>query len=168
VLRIAEAIDRFTTLFGKTVAWLTVPMVACLVYEVTARYLFRAPTIWAYDLTFMLYGTLFMLGASYTLLRDAHIRTDTFYGNWPPKVRGWVDTICYLFVFFPAFGVFAWVGWGYFARSFAQGERIVTSPWMPAVYPFKFVIPLTAALLLIQGVSQVIKSWHLARHGEAP
>jgi TRAP-type mannitol/chloroaromatic compound transport system permease small subunit len=164
--RIVGAIDGFTNFFGMVVSWLTVPMVLCLVYEVAARYLFRAPTVWAYDLTFMFYGTLFMLGAAFTLQRDGHIRTDVFYDKWSPRVRGWVDTICYVFVFFPAFAVFAWVGWGYFIRSFAQGERIVTSPWMPIVYPFKFVIPLTAALLLLQGVSQLLKSVHLARRGE--
>jgi TRAP-type mannitol/chloroaromatic compound transport system permease small subunit len=80
--------------------------------------------------------------------------------------QGTVDALCYLLFFFPGLIAFLWVGSDYFWTSFRQGERIVTSPWMPIIYPFKFVIPLTAALLLIQGVSEFLKSVWAARHGE--
>ena len=77
-------------------------MVLSLVYEVVARYFFNAPTIWAYDMTFMLYGSFFMLGAAYTLQRSGHIRTDVFYARWSPRTQARVDLACYLVLFFPA------------------------------------------------------------------
>lgn len=167
VLRAADALDVFSLWTGRVVAVLVIPMVLGLVYEVVARYVFRAPTAWAYDMTFMLFGTYFMLGSAFTLMRKGHIRTDTFYGNWSPRVQGAVDAVCYA-VLFPALIIFLWIGWAYFARSFAQGERIVTSPWMPIVYPFKFVIPLTAAMLILQSISEFIKSIWAIRTGEWP
>ena len=164
-MRVTTTLDRISLWSGRLTACLIIPMVLGLTYEVVARYLFNAPTVWAYDMTFMLYGTFFMLGSAYTLMRKGHIRTDTFYGNWSPRVQGTVDAVCYA-ILFPALFIFLWVGWGYFTRSLAQGERLVTSPWMPIVYPFKFVIPLTAALLLLQTVSEFLKSLWAARTGE--
>src|SRR5262245_40737366 len=98
---LTRALDRVSASVGRAIAWLIVPMVAGLVYEVVARYVFDAPTEWAYDMTFMLYGTLFMLGSAYTLQRGGHIRTDTFYGEWSPRRRAWVDVACYLVLFLP-------------------------------------------------------------------
>lgn len=166
LLATIRALDSVALWSGRIVAWLIVPMVLSLAWEVFARYLFEAPTIWAYDMTYMLYGTFFMLGSAFTLLRKGHIRTDTFYGAWSVRRQGIVDSVCYLLFFFPGLIAFFWVGWDYFWRSFMQAERIVTSPWMPIVYPFKFVIPLAAALLLIQGLSEFLKSVWAARHGE--
>ncbi len=167
LLRVTHALDQISLWSGRIVAFLVLPMVAGLVYEVVARYVFRAPTAWAYDMTFMLFGTYFMLGSAYTLMRKGHIRTDTFYGSWSPRTQGAVDAVCYV-ILIPALAIFFWVGWQYFARSFAQGERIVTSPWMPIVYPFKFVIPLTAALLILQSISELLKSIWAVRTGEWP
>jgi TRAP-type mannitol/chloroaromatic compound transport system permease small subunit len=167
LLRVTRLIDGISLWSGRIVAILIIPMVAGLTWEVVARYLFNAPTVWAYDMTFMFYGTFFMLGSAYTLLRKGHIRTDTFYGSWSPRVQGTVDAVCYV-ILLPALVIFHWVGWSYFARSFAQGERLVTSPWMPIVYPFKLVIPLTAALLILQSVSELLKSLWAARTGEWP
>jgi len=156
-LAIASALDAITRLVGKAVAWLILPMVLSLVWEVVARYAFNAPTVWAYDMTFMLYGTFFMLGSAWTLQRGGHIRTDIYYANWSRRTRARVDLACYLVLFFPALIVFAWLGWGYFQRSFELNERIVTSPWLPIVWPFKFVIPAAAVLLLLQGVAETIR-----------
>jgi TRAP-type mannitol/chloroaromatic compound transport system permease small subunit len=139
------------------VAWLIVPMVLSLVWEVTARYLFNAPTTWAYDMTFMLFGTFFMVGSAWTLQRGGHIRTDNLYSNWTRRTRARVDLACYLIFFFPALAIFAWLGWEYFWKSFQQNERIVTSPWLPIVWPFKFMIPAAAVLLLLQGISECLK-----------
>jgi TRAP-type mannitol/chloroaromatic compound transport system permease small subunit len=156
--RLTASLEFVTRLAGRAVAWLVLPMIAGLVYEVTARYLFNAPTAWAYDMTYMLYGTCFMVGSAWTLQRGGHIRTDTFYANWSPRTKAWVDIVCYLLFFFPALAVFTVLGWEYFWKSFQQNERIVTSPWLPIVWPFKFVIPATGALLLLQGVAEVLKA----------
>src|SRR5690554_1426218 len=77
-----RVIDAFSNAIGNVVCWLIIPLVGSLAYEVFARYLFSAPTIWAYDVSYMLYGSLFMLGAGYTLYRGGHIRTDMLYQNW--------------------------------------------------------------------------------------
>jgi TRAP-type mannitol/chloroaromatic compound transport system permease small subunit len=156
--RVTRVLDAITRGVGRVTAWLILPMVASLVYEVTARYLFDAPTLWAYDMTYMLYGTFFMLGSAWTLQRGGHIRTDTFYGEWSPRTRAWVDVVCYLVLFLPPMVVFCDLTWDYFWRSYQQNERIVTSPWLPIVWPFKFVMPATAVLLIIQGLSELIKS----------
>lgn len=165
IIRTLDSVSEWT---GRIVSWLILPMVASLVYEVGARYLFDAPTVWAYDMTFMLYGSFFMLGAAYTLRHKGHIRTDSFYGEWSPRKQGWVDTICYLVFYFPPLIAFQVVTWDYFYKSYGQDERIMTSPWMPIVWPFKFVLPLATLLLLLQGVSELLKSIHAARRGEWP
>ena len=155
---LTRVLDAITRGVGRAVAWLIIPMVGSLVYEVIVRYAFDAPTIWAYDMTFMLYGTFFMLGSAWTLQRGGHIRTDTFYADWTPQRRALVDAACYVLFFLPAMAVFLKLGADYFWKSFQQNERIVTSPWLPIVWPFKAVLPLTAVLLIIQGLSELIKS----------
>ena len=157
LIRLAGALDAVTRVVGKAIAWLILPMVGSLVWEVTARYAFNAPTEWAYDMTFMLYGTFFMIGAAWTLQRGGHIRTDIYYARWSPRTRARVDLACYLLLFFPALIVFTWLAWGYFVRSFELNERIVTSPWLPIVWPFKFMMPAAGVLLLLQGVAESIR-----------
>lgn len=157
--RVARALDAVVRAAGMAIAWLIVPMVGSLVWEVSARYLFNAPTTWAYDMTFMLYGTFFMVGSAWTLQRGGHIRTDSFYAGWTRRTRARVDLACYAVLFFPAIVIVGWLGAEYFWKSFQQGERIVTSPWLPIVWPFKFMIPLSALLLLLQGISECIKNW---------
>lgn len=158
-VRLADAIDALTRFVGKAIAWLILPMVLSLVWEVVARYFFNAPTVWAYDMTFMLYGTFFMLGSAWTLQRGGHIRTDTYYSGWSDRTKARVDLACYAVFFFPALVVFAWLGAEYFWKSFGQNERIVTSPWLPIVWPFKFVIPATAVLLVLQGAAECLRAW---------
>ncbi|MBS0335383.1 MAG: TRAP transporter small permease subunit [Proteobacteria bacterium] len=166
MLKAITLLDTISLWSGRIIAWLIIPMVLSLVYEVVARYVFDAPTEWAYDMTFMLYGTFFMVGSAYTLYKKGHIRTDSYYGGWSPRTQGWVDAVCYLLFFFPPLIAFLVVGWDYFLHSFRQGERIVTSPWMPIVYPFKLAIPVATLLLLLQGLSEFLKSVWAARKGE--
>lgn len=166
--RLVSVLDAISIWSGKAVAWLIVPMVLSLVFEVVARYGFNSPTVWAYDITYMLYGALFMLGAAFTLQRGVHIRTDLLYGAWSPRRQGIVDATCYLLFFFPGLIAFMVVGWDFFVASFARNERVVVSTWMPVIYPLKFVIPLATALLLLQGVSEFIKSLWAAVKGVRP
>jgi TRAP-type mannitol/chloroaromatic compound transport system permease small subunit len=166
LLSAIRTLDRISVWSGKIVAWLIIPMVGSLVYEVVARYLFDAPTEWAYDMTFMLYGSFFMLGAAYTLQCKGHIRTDFFYANWSVRRQGTVDALCYLLLFFPGMIVFLVVTWDFFTVSFARGERAVTSPWMPVIYPLKGALFAAVALLLLQGTSEFLKSVHAALKGK--
>jgi TRAP-type mannitol/chloroaromatic compound transport system permease small subunit len=168
ILKITHVIDNITDWGGKAVAWLVVPLVCALVYEVFARYFFHAPTVWAYDVTYMIYGTLYMLGAAYTLLKGGHIRTDILYRLWSPRWQGIVDGSLYILFFFPGVFLFFLAGWEYAAHSWAMKEQTALSPWRPIIYPFKTVIPVTLVLLLVQGVSELLKSIYAAVKGEWP
>jgi len=165
MVKVIRGIDWVTDRSGKVLAWLCFPLVLALVYEVTARYLFKAPTEWAYDVTYMLYGTIFMLGAAFTLLKKAHIRTDLFYNKWTPRTQGLIDTVMYLLLYFPGIIFFLVAGWDYAAHSWVTGEHTSLSPWRPIIYPFKAVIPVTAFLLLVQGVSELLKSVYAWKRG---
>ena len=164
-IRIVRVIDKFTDTTGTCVAWLNMPLVLIVVYEVLARYLFDAPTIWSFDLTYMLYGTIFMLGTAYTLHKGAHIRTDFFFEKWSIRTRGMIDSIAYIVFFFPSLiallAVSGAEGW----YAFGIGETSEQTPWRPILWPFKMVVPLTCLLLLIQGVSETIKSVYAGRTG---
>jgi TRAP-type mannitol/chloroaromatic compound transport system permease small subunit len=160
-----RVIDTISDWSGRVVCWLIIPLVGSLTYEVIARYVFNAPTEWAYDISYMLYGTFFMLGAAYALLRGGHIRTDMLYEKWPPRRQGMVDAVCYLFLFFPAMLFFLWMGGQEAWHAWEIGERSDQSPWRPILYPFKAVIPLTALTLLAQGLSEFLKSLYAVRTG---
>lgn len=162
------SLDQVSIWSGKAFAWLIIPMMICLVYEVFARYLFNAPTLWAYDMTYMLYGSHFMLGAAFTLAMQGHIRTDFFYRLWPVRWQATVDSILYIFFFFPALALWFWAGYDYAAVSWERGEVAISSPWKPPLYPFKAVIPLTTALLMLQGIAELAKCLYAVRHGEWP
>jgi TRAP-type mannitol/chloroaromatic compound transport system permease small subunit len=166
IARFVHIIDKAALWSGWLVSWLIIPMVLALVYEVVARYFFNAPTIWAYDVTFITYGTFFMLGSAYTLQRSGHIRTDSYYGQWSPKTQGMSDTICYVLFFFPPLLIFLYVTWDYFWVSFMRDERSVTSPWLPRIWPLKATMPATCVLLLIQGVAELLRSIHAWKTGE--
>ncbi len=164
-IRIVRAIDRFTDFTGTLVAWLNVPLVLIVAYEVISRYAFEAPTIWAFDLSYMFYSTIFMLGAAYALHKGAHIRTDFFYERWTIRTRGWIDAVAYIVFFFPALTVLLAVSWGEGWYAFQIGEVSEQTPWRPILWPFKMVVPLTCLLLMVQGVSEAIKSGYAALTG---
>ena len=164
--KVVRAIDTLADWSGRIVSYLVYPLVGGVAYEVFARYLFHAPTVWAYDTTYMLYGTIFMLGAAYTLLHKGHIRTDIFYNKLAPRKQGKVDAIMYLILFFPGMILYLIAGWDYAAHSWIMNEKAGNSPWMPIIYPFKTVTPVTAALLIIQGISEFVKSVHAWKRGE--
>ncbi|MGH8723124.1 MAG: TRAP transporter small permease subunit, partial [Burkholderiales bacterium] len=94
-----RALDAFAERTGWLVAWLIVPLAGAMVYEVVARYFFRAPTVWAQDLSYMLYGALFMLGGAYTLRHGGHIRTDFLYNKLGVRGQAFIDAVAYLFFF---------------------------------------------------------------------
>ena len=165
LIRTVRWIDRFTDTSGTWIAWLNVPLVLAVAYEVIARYAFNAPTIWSFDVTYMLYGTIFMLGAAFALHKGAHIRTDFFFERWSIRTKGMIDSIAYLVFFFPAIFLFLVVSWNEGWYAFSIGEVSEQTPWRPILWPFKMVVPLACLLLLIQGVSETIKSLYAARTG---
>ncbi|MGQ0675991.1 MAG: TRAP transporter small permease subunit [Rhodospirillales bacterium] len=160
-----RAIDRFTDTTGTWVAWLNVPLVLVVCWEVGARYLFDAPTIWSFDATYMLYAAIFMLGAAYALHKGAHIRTDFFFERWSIRTRGIIDSIAYIVFFFPSLAVFLAVSGHEAWYAFQINETSEQTPWRPILWPFKGVVPLTCLLLMVQGISETIKSVYAWRAG---
>jgi TRAP-type mannitol/chloroaromatic compound transport system permease small subunit len=165
LVRVIRIIDAMSVWSGRIVAWLILPLIAVMAYEVTIRYLWQ-PTQWAYDLSYMMYGAMFMLGAAYTLYRGAHIRTDFLYQNWSVRTQATMDALCYLLLFFPGIALFLWIGGEFAWNSWIQTERTVGSSWMPVIYPLKAVIPVAAGLLLLQGLSEFLKCIHALRTGQ--
>jgi TRAP-type mannitol/chloroaromatic compound transport system permease small subunit len=164
LLRAIAVIDKFTDTTGTWIAWLNVPLVLAVAWEVIARYAFNAPTLWSFDVTYMLYGTIFMLGSAYALHKGAHIRTDFFFEKWSLKTKGIIDSVAYVVFFFPSILLFGWVGWTEGFYAFQIGETSEQTPWRPILWPFKMVVPLACLLLLIQGVSETIKSIYAWRY----
>lgn len=157
-----RAMDRFAQWCGWLFCWMILPLVAGLTYEVVARYAFNAPTVWAYDVAYMLYGSHFMLGAAYALHRGAHVRTDIFYQSWSLRTRGMIDATLYLLFFFPGMFFFFWMGLEEALHSWHIREVSDASPWRPILYPFKTVIPVAAALLIAQGTAEFGKAAYAA------
>src|SRR3954470_9653337 len=165
LIRTVRVIDKFTDTTGVWVAWLNIPLVLAVSYEVIARYLFGAPTIWSFDVTYMLYGTIFMLGAAYALHKGAHIRTDFFYEKWSVRTKGMVDSISYVVFFFPSLIMLLAASANEAWYAFTIHETSEQTPWRPILWPYKSVVPITCVLLLIQGVSETIKSTWAWRKG---
>ena len=165
LIRAVQRIDRFTDTTGIWIAWLNMPLVAVVAYEVIARYVFNAPTVWSFDMTYMLYGTIFMLGAAYALHKGAHIRTDFFYEKWTAKTKGMVDSISYLLFFFPSLIMLLVASGNEAWYSLTIHETSEQTPWRPILWPYKSVVPLTCLFLMVQGVSETIKSLYAWRSG---
>jgi TRAP-type mannitol/chloroaromatic compound transport system permease small subunit len=165
LLATIRAIDRFTDGTGTVVSWLTIILVLAVSYEVIARYAFNAPTIWAFDLTYMSYGTLFMLGAAYALHKGAHIRTDFFWETFSIRKKGWIDVISYVLFFFPGLTAILIISGHEALYAWRINETSDQTAWRPILWPFKAVVPLACLLLIVQGVSEFLKSLYMVRTG---
>ena len=161
-------IDKFSKWIGNIVCWILMPLIFAMTYEVLARKLFLAPTIWAYDISRFLYGALFMLGAGYALSRGVHIRADFLYRNFKTKNQGLIDFWLYLLFYFPGLIVFLYMTIGYVGESIQRGERGMDTTWMPYMWPIKTCLLIGIVFLLIQGISELFKSYWAATRGKWP
>ena len=161
-------IDKFSKWVGNVVCWILMPLIFAMTYEVLARKLFLAPTIWAYDISRFLYGALFMLGAAYALSKGVHIRADFLYRNFKPKNQGKIDFWLYLLFYFPGLLVFLYMTIGFVGESIQRGERGMDTTWMPYMWPIKSCLLIGIIFLLIQGFSELLKSYWAAKKGEWP
>jgi|TARA_S200000501_G_scaffold37902_1_gene31207 TRAP-type mannitol/chloroaromatic compound transport system permease small subunit len=161
-------IDRFSKWIGNTVCWITVPLFFAMTYEVLARKLFNAPTMWAYDMSRFLYGALFMLGAGYALSKGVHIRADFLYRNFKTKTQGTIDFWLYIIFYFPGLIVFLYMTYGFVIESIQRSEKGMDTAWMPLMWPIKMCLLLGIIFLLIQGISELFKSYWAATRGQWP
>ncbi|MBB6307517.1 TRAP transporter small permease subunit [Xanthobacter tagetidis] len=166
--RFLLAVDTLNTFIGKLFAWTIVILTLAICYEVFCRYVLRAPTTWAYDASYMLYGTLFMMAGAYTLARNGHVRGDFLYRSWPVKRQALVDLILYFLFYFPGIIALIYSGWQYFYLSFLLNEHSSFSPDGPMIWPFKGLIPITGVLMFLQGVVEVVRCTIALRTGQWP
>jgi TRAP-type mannitol/chloroaromatic compound transport system permease small subunit len=155
--RVLLAIDRVNTWVGKAFAWSILALTLVISYEVFARYVFRAPTGWGFDASYMLYGTLFMMAGAYALSRGAHVRGDFLYRMFSPRTQAAFDLALYVLFFVPGMAALIYSGWGFFDLSYAMNERSSFSPDGPIVWPFKALIPIAGALMLLQAMAEITR-----------
>ena len=165
VQRLLHTADHISTWVGKAAAWLIVALMLLVCAEVFKRYALNAPTAWIYDVNNMLYGTLFMLGGAYALAHDGHVRGDFIYGNMKARTQASIDLVLYLLFFVPGIAALTWAGWTYFQDSLAIREHTFNADPI-ALYPFKFVIPLAGAIVLMQGLSEMVRCVVCIQTGE--
>lgn len=161
-------VDRISMWVGKAFAWCILVMTFGVSYEVFVRYILRDPTSWAFDISYIMYGTMFMMGGAYTLSRDGHVRGDVVFRLWPARVQAGIELVLYFLFFFPGVSALVFAGIEYSGRSWRYLEVSVMSPANVPIFPFKTIIPIAAAVLLLQGIAQVVRCIICLRSGEWP
>ena len=161
------AVDRLSTWIGKAFAWSIVGLTLLISWEVFSRYVLNKPHAWMLDAQIMLYGTLFMTAGAYTLAARSHVRGDVLYGFFRPRTQAAIDLVLYIVFFLPGIIALTWAGWHYAQESLAIREQTFNADPLP-VYPFKFVIPLSGAILLLQGIVEIIRCVICLQTGEWP
>lgn len=149
--------DSLSAWFGRAFSWLIILMAVGTGYEVFVRYVLNQPTAWALDVSFIMYGTLFMMGGAYTLSQGGHVRGDFLYRLWQPRTQAKVDLVLYFIFFFPGILALIFAGWKYAERSWRFAEVSVNSPANIPIYQFKTVIIVAGVLLFVQGIAQVMR-----------
>jgi TRAP-type mannitol/chloroaromatic compound transport system permease small subunit len=161
------AVDRFSTFVGKAFAWTVVLLTLLITWEVFSRYVLNRPHGWVLDAQIMLYGTLFMMAGAYTLSKNGHVRGDVLYGFFRPRTQATIDLVLYIAFFLPGVVAMTWAGWTFANEALAIREQTFNADPLP-IYPFKFVIPVAGAVLLLQGVVEIVRCAICLRDGAWP
>src|SRR5581483_4596193 len=161
-------VDHISSWVGKTAGWAILILTFTTSYEVFMRYVFIAPTEWAFDASYILYGSLFMLSGAYALSRNSHVRGDFIYRAWSPRRQASMDLTLYVLFFFPGILALIYSGFGFAELSWIMKERSSASPNGPPVYHFKTLIPVTGGLMLLQGIVEFMRCIIAVRDGEWP
>ena len=165
---VLHTIDGISTWVGKAFAWLMVVLMIVVVVEVFKRYILNAPTAWIFDAENMLYGTCFMLGGAYTLAQNAHVRGDFLYSSMRPRTQAGLDLVLYIVFFVPGIAALIYSGWVFAVESWTINEHSNVTANGPPVWQFKFMIPLAGAMVMIQGIAEIIRCVVCLRTGEWP
>ncbi len=165
-LGVIRGIDQITRWTGYLFALLLAPLILANVVEVFMRYVMDSPTVWALDITAMSYGSLFMLGAAYTLLMGAHVRTDMLWEKFSDRTKGIIDSIAFIVFFLPSMAILIYISFVEFQYAIEIDEKSTATTWQPILWPLRGVVPLAAALLFLQGISELLKSLWAARTGK--
>jgi TRAP-type mannitol/chloroaromatic compound transport system permease small subunit len=160
-------VDALSTWVGKAFGWLILVLTLGVSYELFVRKL-GAPTTWAFDMSYITYGGLFLMAGAYTLCRNGHVRADVLYRFWRPRTQAVMDLALYFLFFLPAVAAFIYAGWNYAAFSVRFREVSIFSPAGVPVFQLKALIPVTGVLLLLQGIAEIIRCILCLRTGEWP
>jgi TRAP-type mannitol/chloroaromatic compound transport system permease small subunit len=166
--KILLTIDRISTFIGQTFSWLIVSLTFMITWEVISRYAFDNPHPWAFDVMIMMYGTVFMMAGAYTLSKNGHVRGDVLYGFFSPRVQASLDLLLYFLFFIPGVFALAWAGYNFAGDAWAINEHSNVTADGPPVYPFKTILPLAGAFLLLQGFVEIIRCVICIRDGAWP
>lgn len=150
-------IDRVSVWVGHAFSWLALVLTLLISWEVFSRYVLGNPHAWAFDVMIMLYGTMFMMAGAYTLSKNGHVRGDVLYGFFPPRLQAGLDLALYVLFFIPGIVALVWAGYTFAAESWAIGEHSSITADGPPIYPFKTVIPIAGAMLLLQGLVEMVR-----------
>lgn len=160
-----RGIDSLTEAVGGLAAIVIVPLILATCYEVFARYLFGAPTIWAFELGYTLMGVHFLLGGALTLKRGGHVRIDLIYAQLSARRRALIDLVLYLVLIVPALTLLVHRLANYALEAWSSGETTGQSAWNPPIWPLRFVIAASFILLLLQVIAECLRSIDTLRHG---
>jgi TRAP-type mannitol/chloroaromatic compound transport system permease small subunit len=166
--RLLYAIDGISTWFGKLAAWLIIALMTVVCVEVFKRYYLNAPTAWIFDAENMFYGTLFMLAGAYTLAQNAHVRGDFLYSSMRPRTQALLDLVLYFVFFIPGIAALIYAGYDYASDSWRILEHSTVTSEGPPIYHFKTVIPVAGALVMLQGIAEIIRCVICLKTGEWP
>jgi TRAP-type mannitol/chloroaromatic compound transport system permease small subunit len=168
VQRFLHTVDAISTWAGKAAAWLVIVLTAQVCIEVFKRYILNAPTAWIYDANNMLYGTLFMLAGAYALAQNAHVRGDFLYGSMKPRTQAALDLVLYIVFFLPGIAALLYAGYRFAEISWRINEHSSVMAEGPPIYPLKTVIPIAGALIILQGLAEIVRCVVCLRTGEWP
>jgi len=168
VTRILLFIDLINTWVGRVAGWLILVLTFGVSYEVFVRYVLNAPTTWAYDVSYMVYGALFLLAGPYTLSRNGHVRGDMLYRTWKPRNQARLDLFLYIIFYFPGILALCYSGYNFAYLSVLFKEVSIFSPAGAPVFPLKALIPITGVLMFLQGFVEVVRCIQCMRTGVWP
>jgi TRAP-type mannitol/chloroaromatic compound transport system permease small subunit len=168
VSRFIYAVDLLSRTVGHAFAWCLIVLTLGTSYEVFVRYVLNAPTSWAFDFSYLMYGAMFYMAGAYTLSRGGHVRADMFYRLWRPRTQATVELVLYILFFFPGVLALVIAGWHYGYDSMRILESSVNSPAGVPIWPLKMLIPFGAGLLALQGFADVLRCIVCIRHNEWP
>jgi TRAP-type mannitol/chloroaromatic compound transport system permease small subunit len=161
-------VDKVSTWVGHAFSWLIVGLTLLVTWEVFSRYVLDDPHAWAFDAMAMLYGSMFMMAGAYTLAKNGHVRGDVLYGFFRPRTQATIDLILYIVFFIPGVIALTYAGYYYAADSWRIDEHSNVTAGGPPIYPFKTIIPLAGAILLVQGIVEIIRCAICLKQGYWP
>ncbi|KRB64139.1 TRAP transporter small permease subunit [Noviherbaspirillum sp. Root189] len=162
------SVDRVSTWIGQAFAWLILVLTVQISWEVFSRYVLNRPSAWAFDLMIMMYGIAFMMAGAYTLAKNGHVRGDVLYGFFPPRLQATLDLILYFLFFLPGVIALIWAGYTFAEEAWAINEHSNITANGPPLAPFKTIIPIAGAFLLLQGFVEIIRCIVCIRDGAWP